>query len=65
MPVAREPSAAASSSQFSWPSENTVIKIVLVMFLMLHLLAGALLQGSAATGAASSTGEEAKHSLHD
>lgn len=65
MSVTKERSVAPSSFQFSWPSENTVIKIVLVMFLMLHLLAGALLQGSAATGAASSTGEEAKHSLHD
>jgi hypothetical protein len=65
MPVTtREPSAAESSSQLSWPGENIVIKILLVVFFLLHVLAGALLQGPAPTGAASAA-EEARIRLHD
>lgn len=64
MPVTREPSAARSPFQFSLPGENTVIKILLVVFFMLHVLAGALLQGRVQNGATLSQ-EEARTSLHD
>jgi len=64
MPATREPSAAESSSQFSWPSESTVIKVLLVVFFMLHVLAGALLYSHKPTGAPPSR-EEARTSLHD
>ena len=64
MSVTREASAARPSFQFRWPRENVVIGILLVMFFMLHVLAGALLQGRAQSEAAP-VREEAGPPLHD
>lgn len=44
--------------------ENSSIAILLAMFLLLHLLAGAILQSAAPIGAAPAR-EEAKPSLYD
>jgi hypothetical protein len=63
MPVVREPSAARPSFQFALPGESTVIKVLLVVFFVLHVVAGALLQGRAPTGAVPA--EEARISLYE
>jgi hypothetical protein len=42
-----------------------VIKILLVIFFILHVVAGALLQDPALTNAAASAGEKTRISLHD
>lgn len=64
MPVTGEPFAATSSFRRGWPSESTVIKILLVTFFMLHVLAGTLMHTPAQTGAAPAR-EPAGISLYD
>jgi hypothetical protein len=64
MPVARERTPARSSFRFDWPGKNTVIAILLVVFLVLHVVAGVLLQDRAPTGV-TPVREEAKISLQD
>jgi hypothetical protein len=63
MSVTNDSSTTRSSFQFALPGESTVIGILLVVFLVLHVVAGALLQSRAPTGAAPA--EEARLSLYD
>lgn len=64
MPVARERAPARSSFRFDMVGENAVMAILLGIFFALHVLAGALLQDRASTGAAP-VQEAAKITLHD
>jgi hypothetical protein len=63
MSVTERPSLGRSSF-FTLPGENTLIAILLAAFLILHVLAGAILQSATPIGAAL-TQEEARASLYD
>ena len=63
MPVARQSSTSGSSFQSAWPSEKTVMVILLAIFFALHVLAGVTLQGRTQTGA--TPAQEKAISLYD
>ena len=58
------PSSSRPSFRFAWPGEKVAMAILLVVFFALHVLAGALLESHAKTGAVP-TREAARISLHD
>lgn len=64
MPAASEPSVSRSSPQLSWPSEKTVMAILLGIFFALHVLASVILQGRAQSDATPAQGEKTM-SLYD
>lgn len=52
MPVTKRPSLTRSSFQLPLPGENTLIAILLAVFLIVHILAGAILQDAPPVAAA-------------
>jgi hypothetical protein len=64
MPAANQPSVSRSSFQLSWPSEKTVMAILLTIFFALHVLASVILPGRTQSDATPAQGEETM-SLYD
>ncbi len=64
MPVIKRHSRALSYLQFSLPSENTLIAVLLGSFLTLHMLAGAILEDPMRVGT-TAVQEEPRASSYD
>jgi hypothetical protein len=64
MPVSKRPSLVSSSFQLPSFGENTLIAILLAVFLTLHILADAILQDATPVGAAPMQ-EESRASSYD
>jgi len=64
MALGREPSVSRSSFHIAGPCERTVMVVLLLMFFVLHVVAGVMLQGRVPTAAAPAQ-EKIINLLHD